>query len=173
MQAKVAGRVHAAADLLAPVAASITALAVRRLSGALSCCRASWHTEMALHIHHVLVCIIFRSCSSMLTKQADEKRLSVCREGQHGDDCVAGADAVAGDDDWGAWSRHPVGETSCAFCSHFGLSVSWMNVLQGFRLTRHLLDQTSSLQEPLWQPMLAWAVGFLCPSTISRSGTPW
>lgn len=34
MQAKVAARVHASADLLAPVAASITALAVRRLSGA-------------------------------------------------------------------------------------------------------------------------------------------
>ena len=33
MQAKVAARVHACADVLAPVAASITALAVRRLSG--------------------------------------------------------------------------------------------------------------------------------------------
>ena len=33
VQAKVAMRVHACADLLAPVAASITALAVRRLSG--------------------------------------------------------------------------------------------------------------------------------------------
>lgn len=33
MQAKVAARVHVCADVLAPVAASITALAVRRLSG--------------------------------------------------------------------------------------------------------------------------------------------
>ncbi|CAK0787945.1 hypothetical protein CVIRNUC_011167 [Coccomyxa viridis] len=42
LQAKVAGRVHAAADLLAPVAASITALAVRRLSGRDSMATTVW-----------------------------------------------------------------------------------------------------------------------------------